>query len=95
MRTSKYRGLTRHSGLTMTDVLDLELAVIEALYLNRKVWMQHPKDTATVLRVLSRPIGWSDPDPHDRLIWLECQRESGQVFRTPWTTPTLVEEDNG
>jgi hypothetical protein len=85
-----------------TDCLALEIAIVESLYLHRKVWIQHTKDIATVLRIMVRPIGWSDPEPYDRLIWLECVRHSagatGQgihTFRIQWTNVNLVEEDDG
>jgi len=84
--------------MTETEALALEVAVIESLYLHRKVWIQHPADVATVLRILVKPIGWSDPEPHDRLIWLECIRDLGHqiyTFRVQWTNVNLVEVDNG
>jgi len=83
--------------MTETDCLALEAAVIEALYLHRKVWIQHPADVATVLRILVRPVRWSDPEPRDRLIWLECIRDlNNQIhtFRIVWTNVNLVDVDN-
>lgn len=81
-----------------TDYLALEIAIVESLYLHRKIWVQHTKDIATVLRIMVRPIQWSDPEPYDRIIWLECVRDLGDqihTFRIQWTNVNLVEEDNG